>query len=483
MQPEVCRFRCAGAAPGPRCPAVRRRAEERLRQEHLAVVDHDRVRDDHRLGRRELHPLVDAPAAARAGMRDADIASACRPSPAASARAPSSGPAAAPRLPPWHRPAAAPPRRSCGLPRRSPRPVPGGRSPRRPSPPSRPAACRPSAPARRAGPRPSAVNTPAGRFAVCRRVTATRTCAAPRTAPPAARRTSCPTAWAPPRAMLVIHHLPDLPHRPGPGPGRGTGLARRSPRPRRPPPGDRRSRWALARRACRASTSPHSPCSRVAPPHPLNRPPARLPPGRGQLAGLGPLTLGQRPGRRVILRLAARAGQRTGRQPGLDLDQVPLPPRGQPQRPPAGQRLQQPHRRPPALPELAPTHGEVRRPRQIGPLPRPWPHRSPRPAAPSCPTAPPPACSAPAKHHHAVAAPAARRAAQPRPAALTMVLSAEHQRQVSRQLPPPHQVEQHRQRRQRVPQPPPPPSISARPAAKAARSRAAAPASRQRGCR
>ena len=63
MQPEVCRSGSAGApaAPTAQGPAG---GQERLRDEDLAVVDHDRVRDDHRPGRGMLQPLVDAESAA-----------------------------------------------------------------------------------------------------------------------------------------------------------------------------------------------------------------------------------------------------------------------------------------------------------------------------------------------------------------------------------------------------------------------------------
>ena len=126
-----------------------------------------------------------------------------------------------------------------------------------------------------------------------------------------------------PRAVLALQPLRDQPDDPGPGPGRRRGLrvdlrrrGRHDPRVHLPrPPG---------RRRVPGVDQPPQALVQVTRPHPPHRPGAGRDPGRSQLGRLGPLPLGQRP-RQVVLRSRRRAGRGARRHARLQLDQVPLP--------------------------------------------------------------------------------------------------------------------------------------------------------------
>ena len=229
-----------------------------------------------------------------------------------------------------------------------------------------------------------------------------------------------------------------LPHRLAPPAGRPARTRRTV-----APPGDRPGRpgrWPHSGRRCLDRAGRH-----------------RLP-GRGQLGGLGLLPRGQRHRRRVVLRPRPRPGRRVRRQPVHHLDDVPLPPPRL-----HGHRLRQAlqQRRAGGSPRPAPAPAiskSLARPaarprvivgdRAVGVAPAAPSSRTPRSRSgtarragpgPRSPAGPPPRPAHRATVLTSLPAPDQRRRAQPFP------------HQVGHQLPPPHQVEQHRQHRQPVP--------------------------------
>jgi hypothetical protein len=161
-----------------------------------------------------------------------------------------------------------------------------------------------------------------------------------------------------PRAVLVLHQLPDPPHRPGLGASRGAHLPVDHRGGRGHHPGVDVPRRPGPLRVAGIDQAPQS-LVPVAAQHPLDRPQ-----GHAQLTGLGLRPLGQRAGRRVELRLRGRARLRARGKPGLHLGQVPLPlarRRGNLLR----QGVQQPGRHH-ARTRPGSDHGEVRRSRQVG---------------------------------------------------------------------------------------------------------------------